>query len=236
MGNGKRESTSNPELNSPLSRLRERVRERAAPQARNANTHTMKYLASALFALAASSAHAETADLNFGPDSFRFALAGPLSRAASGLKGQFDAGVIYKKGEDNNNDPRKSRLTLGHVGALATGDAGAKGLKAAAGLGGRLVYADRANTTGGAFALGGQFDIRLPGFERVGLNGYGYIAPSITTFSEVAHYHEYALDVDFEIVRAASLYAGYRKVFVKSDRGEKGDADSDGHIGLRLNF
>lgn len=193
-------------------------------------------LALALFA-AAGAAQAETADLNFGPDSFRFFLSGPLSRAGNGLSGQYDAGVIYKEGDKNSSDPKDAQLKLGHVGVLATGDVGAKGAEAAAGLGARLVYADRADQTGGALALGGQFDLRLPGYERVGLGGYGWYAPEITSFADVKSYSEFALDVDFEVVKAASVYAGYRLVNVKPENGRLGsEADSSGHLGIRLNF
>jgi hypothetical protein len=195
-----------------------------------------KLLTTAVLLATTATAQAETADINFSSESVRFALAGPLSRAKTGLVGQYDAGVIYKQRGDNRNDPRDARLTLGHVGALATGDAGAKGLKMAAGLGGRVILADREDATGGAFALGGQFDVRMPGFERLGLSGYGYLAPTIVTFGEVEQYHEYALDLDFQIVRSASAYVGFRQVFVKTEDSGKGDADSEGHLGLRVNF
>lgn len=198
--------------------------------------HFKPFVATLLLAAAASTAQAETADINFSSESVRLALAGPLSRAKTGLAGQYDAGVIYKQRGDNRNDIRDGRLTLGHIGALATGDAGAKGLKLAAGLGGRVILADREDSAGGALALGGQFDVRMPGFERLGLSGYGYLAPTIVTFGEVGQYHEYALDLDFQIVRSASAYVGFRKVFLKTEDGGKGDADSEGHLGLRVNF
>ena len=195
-----------------------------------------KLIAMAALAAFAHGAAAEEFDINLGEDSFRVALAGPLSRLLSGVTGQYDLGLIYKEGEDNNADPKKRPLTLGHFGALATGDMGAKGTDAAAGLGARLVFADRDGSTGGAVALGGQFDVRLPGFERVGLSGYGYIAPEIVSFGDIKSYSEFALDVEFEVVRAAALYAGYRRVNVKPEPDGPSNADSGPHIGLRLSF
>lgn len=195
-----------------------------------------KILAAGLLTAAAAGAHAEQADINIGPDSVRFFLAGPLSRAASGLTGQYDLGLIYKEGDDKSANPKDKQLKLAHIGVLATGDAGAKSAKASAGLGLRAVFADRRGTTGEAVALGGQFDVRLPGYERVGLGGYGWYAPNILSFSDVKNYSEFALDVEFQVVKAASVYAGYRDVNVKPEGGGNSDADSSGHIGIRLNF
>lgn len=181
-------------------------------------------------------AAAEELDINISSDAVRGALAGPLSRLFSGVTGQYDAGLIYKKGDDGSSDPKDTKLTLAHFGVLATGDMGAKGAEAAAGLGARAVFADREGTTGGALALGGQFEVRLPGFERIGFTGYGYIAPGILSFSDVKSYSEYALDVEFEVVRAAALYAGYRRVNVKPEPNGPSNADDGAHIGLRLSF
>lgn len=195
-----------------------------------------KLLAVSLLTAAATGAQAEVADINIGPDSVRLFLAGPLSRVASSFSGQYDLGVIYKKGDRNSPDPTDQQLKLAHVGVLATGDAGAKGTNASAGLGLRAVFADRHGSTGEAVALGGQFDARLPGYQRVGLGGYAWFAPSIISFGNVKNYSEYALDVEFEVVKAASVYAGYRGVNVKPKGGGSADADSSGHIGIRLNF
>ncbi|MDO9454408.1 MAG: YfaZ family outer membrane protein [Stagnimonas sp.] len=197
----------------------------------------MKKIIAALALTAfAQCAAAEEIDLNISSDAVRGGLSGPLSRLFSGVSGQYDAGLIYKEGEDNSADPKDAKLTLGHFGVLATGDMGAKVAQAAAGLGVRAVFADREGTTGAALALGGQFEVRLPGFERVGLSGYGYIAPNILSFSDVKSYSEYALDVEFEVIRAAAVYAGYRRVNVKPEPNGPSNADDGAHIGLRLTF
>lgn len=195
-----------------------------------------KLLLAAALTAAAQTAVAEEFDINIGEDSVRAALAGPLSRLLSGVTGQYDLGLIYKEGEDRSRDPKDRKLTLGHFGALATGDMGAKGTEAAAGLGARVVFADRDGKTGGALALGGQFDVRLPGFERIGFSGYGYIAPEIISFGDIKSYSEYALDVEFEVVRAAAIYAGYRRVNVKPEPDGPSNADDGAHLGLRLSF
>lgn len=195
-----------------------------------------KLIAAAALAAFAQCAAAEEFDLNISNDTVRGALSGPLSRVFSGVTGQYDAGLIYKKGDNGSSDPKDTDLTLGHFGVLATGDVGAKGAEAGAGLGVRAVFADRGSATGGALALGGQFEVRMPGFERLGLSGYGYFAPNILSFSDVKNYSEYALDVEFEVVRKASVYAGYRRVNVKPEPNGPSNADDGAHLGLRLSF
>jgi len=195
-----------------------------------------KQLIAVLLAGTAHLAAAEEFDLNINNDAVRGALSGPLSRVFSGVTGQYDTGLLYKMGEDNSTDPKDVKLTLGHFGVLATGDVGAKGADAGAGLGVRAVLADRGDATGAALALGGQFEVRLPGFERVGLSGYGFFAPQILSFSDLKSYSEYALDVEFEVVRAAAIYAGYRRVNIKPEPNGPSNADDGAHIGLRLSF
>ena len=187
-----------------------------------------KLLAAVLLAAASWAVQAEEASFSLSDDSLRGYFAGPLSRVFSGTNGQYDAGLIYKD--------KHAGLTLAHLGLLATGDIGAKGIESGAGLGARVIMADYGHTTGAAFALGGQFDIRLPTFERIGLTGYGWFAPGITSFSEIKNYSEFALDVEFEVVRAAAVFAGYRHVSIEPEQGGPSNADSGAHIGLRLSF
>ena len=195
-----------------------------------------KLISAAVLAAFTQAASAEEFDINLGEDSVRAVLSGPLSRVFDGVTGQYDFGAIYKEGKDNPTQAEDVELLLGHVGALATGDMGAKGADAAAGLGARFVVADRGDSTGAAIALGGQFEVRMPSFERLSLTGYGYIAPGILSFSDVKNYSEFALDVEFEVVRAASVYAGYRRVNLKPEPTGLAKADDGAHLGLRLNF
>ena len=195
-----------------------------------------KLIAAAALAGFAQLAAAEEFDINISSDAVRGALSGPLSRLFSGVTGQYDTGLIYKQGDNGSADPKDTDLALGHFGVLATGDVGAKGAEAAAGLGARAVFADRGSATGGALALGGQFAVRMPGFERIGFSGYGYFAPNILSFSDLKSYSEYALDVEFEVVRAAAVYLGYRRVNVKPEPNGPSNADDGAHLGLRLSF
>jgi hypothetical protein len=174
-------------------------------------------------------AKAEILDVNVGQNSVRVALLGPLSRFVTDLRGQYDAGMLIRpKSEDD--------LFQAHLGVLVTGDAGASFVDVAAGLGIRTVYVGRDGDSGGAVALGGQFEARNPSFNRVGLSGYAYYAPRATSLGEVDEYFEYGGAIDYQVVRDAAIYVGYRNL--KYDIGNVGDvtADVGFRAGLRLTF
>ena len=179
---------------------------------------------------AALPAQAEIVDFNIGQHSaIRVGLAGPLSRMISGVSGQYDVGVLLKPRTEDN-------LIQGHVGILVTGDAGAKGIDLAAGLGARIIYTGRDHDSGGAFAPGVQLEARLPEFNRFGTTFYGYYAPSATSFGEVRKYQEYGLDLDYAVIKGGSVYVGWRSIKEGLASGNDLDVDQGAHIGFRLKF
>lgn len=179
--------------------------------------------------LGAGVAQAETFDLNISDEAVRAAISGPLSVGNVG-GARYDFGYLY-------SDKRDARLNAGHVGLLVSGDAGARNANVHVGIGLRGVGIDLRAGSGGAVAVGGEFDLRLPDFNRVGLVGYGYIAPSVLAFSDIDGYSDVALTIDYEVIRNASLYAGFRHVRVKvHGAGGSSTADNSPIIGLRLRF
>src|SRR5690242_10506222 len=100
-------------------------------------------LLGALLGTAALPAQAEILDLNVGQNSVRLALAGPLSHFITDMRGQYDAGVVIRPKSSDD-------LLQAHLGFLITGDAGAKVVDLAAGLGIRGVYVGRDGDSGGA--------------------------------------------------------------------------------------
>ncbi|SFF32031.1 YfaZ precursor [Fontimonas thermophila] len=177
----------------------------------------------------ATAAHAEIIDVSVGDGSVRGALYGPLSRAFEGTKGQYDVGVIVRPERDDD-------LLVTHVGALVTGDAGAQQFELAAGLGLRGVYVGRDHDSGGALALGGQAEARYPGYERFGLSVYGYYAPEVLSFGEFDQYYEIGTGLDYQVIRSASVYIGYRNVNLRLENGGDITADNGLHVGMRLSF
>ncbi|MFC4251465.1 YfaZ family outer membrane protein [Sinimarinibacterium flocculans] len=187
------------------------------------------WLGAAMLCAVAGSAHAERFDLSIGDDSYRIALNGPLSRVFSQTTGQYDIGAVVRPERDDD-------LLVAHVGALVTGDAGARSFDSAAGLGLRAVYIGRDDNPGGSIAPGGQFEARFPGYERIGFSVYGYYGPEVLTFGDFEEYYEVGTGVDYQVLRDASLYVGYRNINVKVEDGPRITADNGLHVGMRLSF
>ena len=174
-------------------------------------------------------AQAEVLDVNVSGDSARLQISGPLARLLTDVSGEYQLGGII--GEDD----RENDFVAGHLGVMLTGDAGATAADVTAGLGARLQYVDAENDSGGALQLGGQAEARLPGYDRFGLSAYVWFGPEATSFGEVDDLLEYGVALDYQILRDAAVYVGYRQVEV--DFGQPQDAEEDGvHGGIRLNF
>ena len=196
-------------------------------------------LLAGLLASLSSVASASIFDLNINDDSFRIAVGGQLSKMFDVSKGQFDLGVLSKRGDDNSGD-----LTQGHFGILLTGDAGAKQADVVAGLGVRFMGTDFdspkiGDVTGGAIGLGGQVEFRIPQLNRLGAVLYGYGAPSATSISDIDRYTELGASIDYQGIRDASIYLGYRNIRYTAEVAGNDTtvtADTGFHAGLRLNF
>lgn len=200
------------------------------------------WIASLLLALAALPAQAETLDVNVGSVSLRAALSGPLSRLFTVTQGQYDLGIVTRINDDDRD------FTQGHVGVLVTGDVGAPNADIKAGLGLRFIYAglDVNDDNGGALAFGGQFEARLPQYNRVSLAGSIFGAPDITSFNDLDAYIEYGFDLGYDIIRNGTVYGGFRQInydigrlrdFGDPERPHGNTAfDSGLHAGFRLTF
>ncbi len=182
-------------------------------------------------ALAALPAHATVVDLDVGDNNVHIGLASPFQSFVSGTTGEINGGFTYD-GQHSGDS-----LKFGYIGALVTGDLGVIGTQSSGGLGVRGLIASRLNGTGAGLSLGGEAGVRIPGFNRLGLSGYMYWAPGILLTEEFYHYLELGADVDYEFIRNASVYAGYRKLELGvNGSGDIGTADEGGHVGIRLKF
>lgn len=187
--------------------------------------HLIKSAALVLVLVSPGAALAQTLDVNLNDDTLR----GEYDAQMSHLNARYNLGVLI--GQEKNRD-----LVQGHAGLLVTGDAGARQANVTAGLGGRLVLLDLEDQSGGALGLGGMIEARLPAFNRIGAVGYVYWAPDASSFGDLEGHTEYALALDYEVIRNASLYVGYRQVKLKGEVGPTVTAETGYHLGLRLDF
>lgn len=192
-------------------------------------------VAGVMVGVAAVPAQAEIVDVSVSQDGGRISLYGPLSRLISDVKGQYEIGGVL-------NPRTEEDLLLIHTGAMLTGDAGMKDVNLAAGVGLRGIYIGRDHDSGGSLAIGGQAELRFPSFDRLGFSIYGYGAPEVTSFGENEGYYEIGTGLDYQILKDASVYVGYRQIKAKiEDDDNDGNrnnvtADDAAHIGVRLNF
>jgi len=178
-------------------------------------------------ALAANGACAESVDVNLSGDTLKAGFAADLPSETMG--GEYDLGLLI--GENHNVEFQQL-----HVGLLVTGDAGARDATVTAGLGGRLFVLGGDGADGGGLALGGMVDARLPSFNRIGVIAYFYGAPEASTFGDLQGWYEYAVSVDYQVLRAASVYLGFRQVKVDIEDFGNYTVDTGFHVGLRLKF
>ena len=178
---------------------------------------------------ATGASQAEVFDANASGDSVRITVNGPLSRLFSDVKGEYDVGGLF------GNDDRDDDIWAAHGGVMLTGDAGAQQANVTAGLGARLQYVDAEFDDGGALELGGRLEVRMPGYDRVGFSAYAWYGPEAASFGDLDDVFEYAVAIEYEILRDAAIYIGYRKL--EADFGDAGETEEDGvHGGIRLKF
>lgn len=178
-----------------------------------------------VLALPAGPVLSQAIDLNLNNDAVRGEFQGRLPNIGA----RYDIGALVSSRGDSD-------LLQTHAGLLVTGDAGAREANVMAGLGGRFLLLDAGQVDGGALAIGGMFEARLPAFNRLGALAYAYWAPGASSFGDLDGHSEYALSLDYEVIRNASIYVGYRQVRVDIKDGPTVTADTGFHGGLRLRF
>lgn len=175
-------------------------------------------------------AHAAEIDVNIGDKSF----SGQFTNTAPNLR---DANAQYQLGFlTRPNDSNRPTLRQYHAQFLVTGDAGASEFDMTAGLGARLLYLDIGPYDGFTVAFGGEARAKIPTADRFSIGAYGYIAPSVTSFSDVEGYTQIGADAAYEIIRGGAIYVGARHVRYKFENVGRFTVDNGAHIGLRLTF
>lgn len=190
-------------------------------------TRWLRWLA-LLLAVFALPAGAATLGVNLSNNSVRGLYSRALGRYNRWGTPYFGAGLLY-------SGDRSTKM--GHLGLQVTGNANAQQLSVRVGLGGRLYYADSDPGSGAALGLGGHFAAKLPRYNRFSLRGRVFFAPKVLAFQDFSQFYEYGLDVDYQVLRRAYIYAGYRQVEAKISRtGETVPLDTGFLVGLRLGF
>ena len=151
-----------------------------------------------------------------------------MGQPSTGGQGDFEAGGLFHNGNGEN-------FKEGYAGLKIMGDMGTSPVKVEASLGLRGLYLDGEDASGESVALTAGADVRLPQIDRLVFSVSGLYSPDPLSFGDVKEYAELNLDVGYEVLHNARIYAGYRNVGV--DFGDGRHTVDNGFLGgLRLTF
>lgn len=170
-------------------------------------------------------------DANVGSDSVAANVNGGIGVgvgvASAGAR--YEAGGVFHSGSGSNYNE-------GYVGLGVTGDVGLRPAKLSASIGLRGAYLDGPDASGAAVPVVARLDLRLPPFDRLVWSVYGAYAPDALAFSDAHEYQMVGAQVGYELLRVATVYAGYRSIAVDFERNGVHTVDNGFHAGLSLDF
>lgn len=90
----------------------------------------------------------------------------------------------------------------------------------------------------GAVALGFQFGLLLASSRHnpIELAFEGYLAPSITSFSDAERYAEVGARLQIDVIPQARAYIGYRRMQFETNDYSEVEVDRSVHVGIKLTF
>lgn len=171
----------------------------------------------------------ETANLQFLLNPYQFYQGGGSELAVGGF--------ISEQGDK-----------LAHATLMARGYRQANGQQYSVGAGMKAIGGDvsipatateaETDESVGAIALGFQVGMLLASSEHnpIELAFEGFVAPSITSFSDAERYSEVGARIQVDVIPQARAYLGYRRM--RFDTNEYNDVrvDRSLHIGIKLSF
>jgi hypothetical protein len=191
----------------------------------------------ALFSTAAAlllslNAQASSLDLNISGDSARLTYAASLP-AQNDSEIEWDVGYLFA--EDNNSE---ENIGVAHLGIHTLGDVGAAPHKVVAGLGGRVLWLNAENLDVDAIAvgIGGKFEARIKGYDRLGFGGHIYYAPDVISFGDLDSAIEYQAWVGYQLLRTGDVYLRYRQLKAEHDTAGDITVDNGFNVGIKLSF
>jgi hypothetical protein len=129
------------------------------------------------------------------------------------------------------------RVDMFDAGLDLVGNASPVGSPLIFGVGGKFFYISPKGTDDGeALAIGAHFRYTWPYFNRFAIAGELYYAPNIVAFQSADRFWEGRLTANYQILRNADAYVGYRYVSAAFNNGPSVTLDSSVIIGLSLTF
>jgi len=185
--------------------------------------------------LLATQVHARGVDLRLANDTAELLY---LTESSTFGYGGADMGfgILFNE----NNDYMLS------ASAMVTGHSAGNNKPLQMGVGAKLLYTSLDNNPVrgnndedvGALALGGQLRYVIPSSTPLAFLVEGFIAPSVTSFSNAEQYTEYRVAVELEVTPSARAYIGFRNIEIdlKSPGVSGIEVDNEVHIGIKIDF
>ena len=92
------------------------------------------------------------------------------------------------------------------------------------------------NNDGGAIAPGGILSFYIPGMPGLYLDTAGFFSPRVLSFGEAEDYLELSVRLTYQIMTAADIYLGYRRIDISLDRIKDITLDDAFHVGTTFRF
>jgi len=186
----------------------------------------MRLLRATLFLVLASAACvAQGANLDFNLASNAVGADFSTSLTDTGLEGTL--GFMH----------HSDRADVADAGFDLVGNASPVGSPLIFGVGGKFFYvAPNHIGNGEALAVGAHFRYTWPYFNRFAIGGELYYAPSIVSFQNVARFLQGRVTANYQILRNADAYVGYRYITVAFGNAPNRTLDSSVIAGLSLTF
>ncbi|MBF0471582.1 MAG: hypothetical protein HQL48_09435 [Gammaproteobacteria bacterium] len=121
-----------------------------------------------------------------------------------------------------------------HVGFMVQGDNWSKSGVFNIGIGGRFYISNPGPYSLYALGFGGK--IRFSPAKRIGVGGYLYHAPDITSTGDADRLTEAGMRIDYQVIPQAFVYVGYRHIESRIESGPYLELDSHAHLGFRMLF
>ena len=184
------------------------------------------YRVALFLALATAACAAQAANLDFNLASNAVAAEFSTNLTDTGLEGSL--GFLH----------HSNRVDLFDAGADLVGNASPVGSPLIFGVGGKFFYISPKNGIGNGEALGvgAHFRYTWPYFNRFAVGGEVYYAPNIVAFQSVDRFWEGRLTANYQILRNADAYVGYRYVSAAFNGSSNMTLDSSIIVGLSLSF
>lgn len=184
--------------------------------------HKILVISAVLGGMFAGSATAGELNFNVSDEAAKFDYASSRSGGS-----QVDFGLLHNEEGD---------VYVGHLGLHLVDNAGDESNPFQVGLGGKLAFVDSDFQSGSAVALGAFARYNFPTANRFALAGSLHFAPEVIAFNDLTRYVEYDLRAEYEVLRNASIYLGYRNLEVEVEGGADAELDDGLHFGMRFVF